>query len=118
MDQSIDLKLDGEWLEFYKEYQDVFSVHKDSGVIQLLYRLNQEDFPLLPDDLDYDDESEYYKNFTLSWISRFFNQIPFQEMEMTIILVSTTGGPTVKFKTVDEMVDHLVYNVKYYQNSI
>ena len=107
---------DGKWAKFYNEYQNVFSEHRrDSGVGKLLHLLNQSSFPLLPSDLDYDDISEYHKHFTLFWTGRFFIQFPFHCSTSLITLVSTTGGPFIKFKTVEEMADHLIDNILFYQ---
>jgi len=104
-----------EWLKFYDKYQNVFSGRQDSGVGQLLHRLNEGSFPLLPSDLDYDEDSEYHKHFTLFWTGRFFIQIPFLGCTSPVILVSTAGGPTVKFNTVTQMAEHLIENISFYQ---
>ncbi len=104
-----------EWLKFYDDNRDVFSGHQDSGVGQLLTRLNEGSFPLLPDCLEYDDGMEYYKYFTLCWTGRFFIQIPFYGDTASVTLTSTSGGPSVKFNTVIQMAEHLIDNIFFYQ---
>lgn len=105
--------LHGEWKKFYQKHKIILTKH-ESGVARLLYRLDQAKFPLLPDVLEYE-EMPHSKFFELSWISRFFIHIPIDGDISPISLTLTSGGLLINFDTIDQMANHLIENVLYYQ---
>lgn len=116
--KQMKVKLVGPWKDFYDKHDTVFSESRiDSGVQHLLFHLQENDFPMVPSNLDYDEDSQYSRHFTLFWTGHFFVQIPFIDVTSPVTIVSTAGGPFIKFETVDKVGNHLIDNVIYYQKS-
>ena len=105
-----------DWFNCYEGFDDQFSKYPDPGVGFLFWKLYEGDFPILPDELDCKDFYKY-KYFTLSWSDRFFVQIPFkyQKDPSPVSLVSTKGGPMIKFDDVIKLAEHLNENIWFYE---
>lgn len=107
--------LSGEWEEFYVRNEKILHQADHSEVMRLLSRLNEENFPILPDAVYFEDGYPDLTFFDLAWTSRFYVHLPCPGTNSFISLGSTSGGPTIKFCSVEHLIDHLLENRRFYE---
>lgn len=114
-------KLDAAYDEFCGTYSKWIDDPKYVQLKIFFVQLKAKRFPLIPTELEYmEAEDAGYEYFSIMWVGKFFVHIPVPDTdvvwELLCHLVSTNGGPRIKFPTVLYLADHLIDNQSFYEN--